>query len=169
VSKTAVSKGITPEDISHTRHWLTQFARDARAEVPTKLHTRTPGGLGAAPPFTDAFVGYIGELTCKVDECIICRQAKSPLKQQIVSEDYKIAHRSQSPNRTTRALRKLRRAAPLEFDVLYLAIMQRLTINEIVDRLNERAARKGNLDEVYDAESVTILAVCGADKMSGYY
>lgn len=169
MSKTAVARGVSDQDLTYTRHWLTEFAKDVAQEVPTKLHTRTPGGLGAAPPFTDAFVGYIGELTCKVAGCIICANAKAPIKQMIVSEEYKIAHRSQSPNRTTKALRKLRKVAPLEFDVLYLAVVQRLTAAEIVVRLNERAVRKGSVDEVYDLESVTILAVCGTDKMSSWF
>jgi len=167
MSRTA-SAGITDEDIAHTRHWLTQFARDAVKEVPTKLHQRL-GDRGAAPPFTDAFVGYIGELDCKVDGCIICKDRKAAPKQAILSEDYKIAHRSQSPNRTTKALRKLRRIAPLEFDVLYLAIMQGLTISQIAERLNERSARKGSADEVFDNEIVTLLAVSGVDKIGSFY
>ena len=162
-------KTVTDEEIRHTRYWLTQFSKDARQEPPLKMHSSTPGGLGAAPPFTDSFIGYIGELECKVDGCVICIDRKRQPKQQLVSEDYRLAHQVHSPNRTTKALRKLRKVAPLEFDVLWLAIMQGLTVAQIVERLNDRAISRGHLDEVYDHEMITLLVVSGVDKVGMWY
>lgn len=162
-------EGLTSDDIHQTRTLLRDMARNARAEIPMKLHENTPGGLGSAPPFTDAFIGYIGQLSCNVDNCPVCAEQKKAPKQSIESEEYRIAHRSNKSNRTTKALRKLRRVAPLEFDVLYMILLQGLSISQVVARLNERAIRRGHLDEHYDHANVSILAVTGTEKLKDYY
>jgi hypothetical protein len=161
-------EGISDEDIHHTRFWLTEFGRDARGDVPLKLHTREPGGLGAAPPFTDAFVGYIGQLSCNVDNCGVCANEKRAPREVIESERAKLARRLSTGNRTSRALRRLRKVAPLEYDVLNLVIMHGLSADQIADRLNERSTRRG-FDETHSVETVTLLVVSGTDKMSTYF
>lgn len=161
-------EGLSDSDIHSTRLLLKDMARNVQAEVPYRLHEATGGGLGAAPPFTDAFNSYVGFLTCKDDTCKECRTAKQQPRQVIESDSYRTQHRSNRSNRTTKALRKLRRVAPLEFDVLYMVLMQGLTIGQVVGRLNERAAQRG-LDEHFDQESVTILVVTGSGKLKDYY
>lgn len=157
---------ISSDDIAHTRRWLTQFAKDWVGETPLRIHKREYDGLG--PSFSDEFIGYIGELTCNVDGCIICLERKKQPKQMLASEEYKRAHRSQSRTRTTKAFRKLRKIAPLEFDVLRMIVMHGLTMEQVAQRLTDRAAARG-LDETYDVSGIAILAVSGTSKLSDWY
>lgn len=157
---------ISSEDVAHTRRWLTQFARDWVGETPIRIHKREYDGLG--PSFSDEFIGYIGELLCSVPTCVICLERRKQPKQMIASEDYKRLHRSQSRTRTTKAFRKLRKIAPLEFDVLRMIVMHGLSLEQVAQRLTDRAASRG-LDETYDVRDVTILAVSGTGKLSDWY
>lgn len=162
-----MTKGVlSSDDVAHTRRWLTQFARDWVGETPIRIHKREYNGLG--PSFSDEFVGYIGELTCNVADCVICIERRKAPKQMIASEEYKRAHRSQSRTRTTKAFRKLRRIAPLEFDVLRMIVMQGLTMEQVAQRLTDRASARG-FDEIYDTAAVAILAVSGTSKLSDWY
>lgn len=161
-----IEEVISADDVEHTRKWLTQFARDWVGETPMRIHKREYNGLG--PSFSDEFVGYIGELSCNVADCIICAERRKQPKQMIASTEYKRVHRSQSRTRTTKAFRKLRRMAPLEFDVLRMIVMQGLSLEQVAERLTDRAVARG-FDESYDARSIAILAVSGTDKLSDWF
>jgi hypothetical protein len=163
-----MTAAISSDDIARTRHWLGEFAKDWIGEVPTKIHKKEPGGLGAAPAFSDEFVGYIGELTCKVDTCMICVDRKHAPRHSLSSESYRLAHKTQSRNRTTKAIRKLRRVAPLEFDVLYMIVMHGLSVEQVAQKLTERSRTRG-LDETFDIPSVVILTVSGVEKVSSWW
>ena len=70
--------------------------------------------------------------------------------------------------RATRAFRKLRRVAPREFDALYLYCINKYTVPQVANALNERAARIGKPDR-YDGVSVFLLLLSGIDKVVKYW
>lgn len=157
---------VTEEEIRQTQYWLGEWGRDYRGEIPTRIHAGSYGqhfGLGAAPPFAPEFINYIGRLNCERNDCKTCRE---DLPIYLEGEEYRAKH-SDERTRVTRAFRKLRRAAPLEFDVLYLAVMHGLSVQDIAESLTARAV-KGGHPERYDVSTVTILAVAGADKVAAW-
>lgn len=161
---------LSKTDLDNARYWLRKFSEDLLGEIPLRIHSRAAGGLGAAPPFSDEFVSYIGELACKNDDCReeICTKLKRKPRNEVQSDAYRIAHRSESRSRMTKALRKLRRVAPLEYDVLYLITMHGMNVHQIAERMTKNSYARG-FDEDYNSESVTILAVSGVEKVSRWY
>jgi hypothetical protein len=148
----------------HTAQMLLhQLARDLRGEVPLRLHESGFGqsyGLGSSPPFSPEFIGYIGHIECKNDHCLECRN-----RQPKVFMDGDGNRKTINPRtRHTKAMRKLRQASPIEYDVIWLASMHGLNIEQITARLNDWASVKG-YDSTYTHESVSILAICGLDKL----
>lgn len=152
-------------EITSARLQLEELARDWRGEVPLRIHASGRGqawGLGSAPPFSPEFEQYIGKLECKVPDCQECR--KENRRPTIYMDgDGNRSHLKEHRQRTTKAFRKLRRAAPLEFDVLYMAVMHGLNIEQITARLNDWSSTKG-YETTYTIESVAVLALCGIDK-----
>lgn len=157
---------VTEEEARNAARWITEWATDYRGEVPTRIHASGHGqhyGLGSAPPFAPEFISYIGQINCNRDNCKHCREDR-PI--YLEGEEYRKKH-SDPRTKVTRAFRKLRRAAPLEFDVLYMAVMHGLSLTEIAQRLTDRARTRG-LDETYDVATVTVLAVLGVDKVGAW-
>ena len=156
-------------EIDEARRVLGYFAQDWTGEVPMRIHEsgrNTHWGLGSSPPFAPEFIGYIGGLTCKNIYCTKClKQATNTPRD---GEGYSVVRRNNHRVRTTRAFRKLRKHAPLEYDVLWMAVMYHFTIAQITDRLNERAVLKG-YPERYRLSDVAILAVAGIDKASKWF
>lgn len=152
-------------EIKTAKMLLHQLARDWRGEVPLRLHESGFGqsyGLGSSPPFSPEFIGYIGHIECKNDHCLECRPGNRRPK---VFMDGDGNRKTTNPRtRTTKAFRKLRRASPIEFDVLYLAVMHGLTVEQITARLNDWSTTKG-YDSIYTDESVSVIALCGLDKL----
>jgi hypothetical protein len=58
----------------------------------------------------------------------------------------------------------VRKIAPREFDVLYLHIILRYTLDEIARLLTDRAIRN-NKPERYDTTGTTLLLLSGIDKV----
>lgn len=157
---------VTEEEARNAARWISEWATDYRGEIPRRIHSGGLGqhyGLGSAPPFAPEFISYIGKINCKDDKC---RQCREDLPVYIEGAEYRARH-SDPRTKVTRAFRKLRRAAPLEFDVLYLAVMHGLSIEEIADKLTERAHTKG-FDDRYDIAMVTVLAVLAVDKVGAW-
>ena len=157
---------ISEEEVKSIQEFLGRWGQMYREEIPSKIHKQQHGqhyGLGASPPFADEFVRYIGRLTCKRENCKPCRE---DLPVYLEAEEYKAKH-SDERTRITRAFRKLRRAAPLEFDVLYMAVMHGQTVAQIAESLTARAERLGHEDR-YDTTGVTILAAAGVDKVAAW-
>jgi hypothetical protein len=153
---------VTQAEIDTARHWLASIAEDYRSEIPRRIHGGTKGqhyGLGAAPPFAPEFIKYIGGLRCERKNCSIC--SEQPWKE----DNYR---NPESRTRVTRAFRRLRRVAPLEFDVTYMATMHGLTASQIAEELNRRAITRGH-PERYDTEAVAVLAVLGVGKLQLWY
>ena len=158
---------VTDAEIRNAKFWLSRIFADYNNEIPRRIHSRDHGqqyGLGLAPPFAPEFISYIGRLNCKDPHCKSCRE---DIPVYIEAEEYKKKHSNQR-TRVTRAFRKLRRAAPIEFDVLYMAVIRGKTGVEIADALNERAIAGGH-PERYDLQAVAVLAVLGTDKISAWY
>lgn len=141
------------------------MARDWRGEVPLRLHEsgfKQSWGLGSAPPFSRDFERWIGYMECGQADCYPCRRRRAGERIPTDGDgylDYDQDHRT----RMSRAFRKVRKHAPLEFDVLYLAVMHGLSIEQIAERLTERAIRLGK-SERYGVQDVAILALLGIDK-----
>lgn len=155
---------FTEAEINETRFWLARFASEWREEVPMRIHESGHGtsyGLGSSPPFAPEFISYIGKLHCGQEGCTECAELDRRIKQT------NFRH-SNERTRTSKAFRKLRAVAPLEFDVLYLATQQRLTVVQITDRLNARAEAR-DLPDRYTSEDVAILALSGYDKLKRWY
>lgn len=156
-------------EIKKARESLKFLSQDWTGEVPYRLHESSKGvhyGLGSSPPYSPELIGFIGRLTCKNDHCTRCRRSETSQPEDNDS-GYATA-RNNHRIRTTRAFRKLRRHAPLEYDVLWMAVMYHLTLKQIQVRLNDRAILK-NYPERYTAADVAILAVAGIDKVSRWY
>lgn len=143
---------LTPSELRHTGAWIEMLIGLWIGDVPISIHAR---GAGPAPPFHPEFIRYIGFLPCKVPTCKDqrCRRPR---------------RRLHGPTRAKRAFSRLRDSAPIEFDVLWLAVRERLSFEEIADRLNERALR-GQHPERYSVESVMFLAALGIDKVSKWF
>jgi hypothetical protein len=160
---------FTPKEIRDASRWLDQFAADWKGEIPLRIHDQGHGqhfGLGSAPPFAPEFVGYIGRLACKDPTCQECRNRDKRVNQPVDYEGYR--SNGNERTRTTRVFRKLRRVAPLEFDVLYMIVMHGLSLPDIAKRLNVRAFERGFADR-YDVQTVAILALAGIDKASKWW
>lgn len=158
---------VTEYEASQANARLAEWAVDYKGEIPTRIHASSHGqhyGLGSAPPFAPEFIAYMGKLNCTDKRCKQCRE---DLPIYLEGETYRAKH-NDTRTRVTRAFRKLRRAAPLEFDVLYMAVMGGLTLTEIAAKLTERAITKGH-DDRYDLAAVTILAVAGVDKVEAWW
>ena len=157
---------VTEEEAREAARWLNEWATDYRGEVPGRIHASGHGqhyGLGSAPPFAPEFVNYIGRLNCKVVNCRHCREDKAIY---LEGEEYRAKH-NDPRTRVTRAFRKLRRAAPLEFDVLRMIVMHGLSVQEVAERLSERSIARGH-EEVFDTAAVTVLIVAGVDKVGAW-
>jgi hypothetical protein len=153
------------DDVRMARHWLNMLGPELQGEVPMRIHESRPGGLGFAPPFHADFIAYIGNLTCKNPECLECRTKERHGKV------YYDGDGNRNPNtrmRARRALRKLREVSPLEFDVLWLATMHGLTINQIAERLSDWEKRRGT-DRRYSPQDIVILAIAGIDKAQKWW
>lgn len=158
---------FTQAEIAKAKVTLKMLAEDLIGEAPYRIHDTAHNvhyGLGSSPPFSPEFIGYIGELSCKNEHCTRCRRrsVRTPNDQDAYRQNTN--HRT----RTTRMFRKLRRHAPLEFDVLWMAVMYHLSVEEITDKLNDRAITGGHLDRYCPAD-VAILAVAGIDKASRWW
>jgi hypothetical protein len=70
--------------------------------------------------------------------------------------------------KTTRAFRKLRKAAVREYEVVYRTAILRIPFPETVDWLNERAIKNNKTDR-YTEEDALMLLVCGVDKIASWF
>lgn len=158
---------VSEEEVRKAQYLLGQWGKDYRGEIPMRIHATHHGskfGLGSAPPFSPEFNNYIGRLHCSNPRCKHCRE---DLPIYLEGEEYRAKH-SDARTRVTRAFRKLRRAAPLEFDVLYLAVMHGLSVEEIAEKMTASAVAKG-YEERYNVAAITLLAVAGVDKVASWY
>lgn len=155
---------FTAIEVRDAQRWLSDLGAEWKAEVPRRIHEsghNSHYGLGSSPPFAPEFIGYIGHLECARPGCRECGEHRQ--RQTLENRRH-----ADSRTRTTKAFRKLRKAAPLEFDVLYLAVMHNQTVVGITEKLNERAEARG-IEDRYTLEDVAILALSGYDKLKRWF
>ena len=159
---------FSEREVKSAREKLSYLAGEWVGEVPFRIHESghdSHFGLGSSPPFAPEFIGYIGRLQCRNEHCTKCRRAAVRPPRD---EDGYNAKRKNHRVRAARAFRKLRKHAPLEYDVLWMAVMYHLSVAQIMSRLNDRAILKG-YPERYTRHDVAILAMAAIDKASRWY
>lgn len=102
------------EDIQRTARWGAYFAETWNGEVPTRLHSASIGNDGA-PRWNPDFEKWLTRSERDQGEMF----------------------------RTTKVMRRLRRAYIREYEVLYRVLLLREPVEETTRWLNERAERNG--------------------------
>lgn len=140
--------------LKSTGYWLARFSRDYHGEIPQKIHNGDIANDGA-PQWHPDFARW---LTAR--EVISTPRPDYPTPEQRL--------------RTTRALRRLRKEAVREFEVVYRVMVTGERIEETTKWLNQRAERNGiplpNGRSVhYRTKDTIALVVSGIDKMRDWY
>jgi len=164
----APAPSFPPEVLQSTAQWIQQLALSWHSEVPERLHS-SEIDAGGAPELHSDFVNYI-ERPCNGRAW--CSKPTCPIEGKHRCHDMKCSHgvdRITDPrHRTQRAFRRLRRAAPREFDVMYLLCARGMHFHEVAAALTERAIRI-NKPERYSEGAVLVLAVSAVDKLAKWY
>lgn len=104
-----------------TAYWATYFANDWKAEVPTRIHSSEIADDGS-PQWHPDFVRWLtGDHTRRI-------QGKRNSEQRL---------------RTTKVMRRLRRVAVREYEVLYRVLVLGERLEDTTRWLNARAERNG--------------------------
>ncbi len=124
-----------------------------REEVPIQIHA-SEVDEGGAPVFHHDFEAFI-ERDCRKPGCynLRCWHGEA---------------RENPRKRTHKALRKLRRIAPREFDALYLIVAHQLTMSDVARSMTERAIRLDKPERYTDA-GVLVLVASGIDKIQRWW
>lgn len=168
--KSAVEEpySFPPEVLTATATWIRQFSLAWHSETPQTINTSQFEGDGLQ--FSPEFIGWIerpcdGRAWCSNPKCEI-----EPRKHHC--HDLSCSHGMRRYNdprhRTHRAFRRLRRAAPREFDAMYLLCAQGMSFGDVARAMTERAIRI-NKPERYSEGSVLVLAISAVDKLSRWY
>lgn len=142
--------------ISQLNMFMKDIQSEWRREIPQRINTHETDqghGLGG-PAFAPEFVSYVGFLECSKPGCGICAKERKKL------------HAPSNPEsriRATKALRKLRRVAPREFDAVYSVYMLGQSVEEVAERLTARGR------EVYGTAEVLVLLMSGVDKVIHFW
>lgn len=110
----AVSVDYAPE-IQRAARWGAFFAETWASEVPTRIHTSRIGADGT-PDWAADFSRFL------------------------TLEEGRNGERDEERQRTSRVMRRLRRASIREYEVLYRVLMERESVEQVTGWLNERAA-----------------------------
>lgn len=144
-----------PTDVlKSTGYWLARFSSDYHGEVPQKIHNGEIANDGS-PQWHPDFARW---LTAR--EVISTPRPDYPAPEQRL--------------RTTRAMRRLRKEAIREFEVIYRVMVTGERIEDTTKWLNQRAERNGiPLPEGrtvhYRTKDTIALVVSGIDKMRDWY
>jgi hypothetical protein len=141
------------EVVSLTQRWLRELALSWHQEVPIPIHSSAIDASGS-PAFHPNFISYI-ERDCRKPSCTDrnCRHGSERLEPR---------------KRAKKALGRLRRAAPREFDAVYLHVAHQLTVSDIARAMTGRARGLGK-PEIYDEAAILVLLVSGIDKIQRWY
>jgi hypothetical protein len=129
-----------------------------RGEIPTRIHLPGAFGLGSAPPFSPEFISYIGNMDCKVEGCHECHNDRVERMGESRFKNH------EGRRRTKRAMNRLRKVSPIEYEAVYMYCVLGYTPAQIAKFLTERAERLEK-EERYNLEGVWLLLVAGADKV----
>lgn len=133
-----------------TGYWLARFSADYRGEIPQKIHNGDIA-LDGAPQWHPDFMRWL-----TVREVISTPRPEHPTPEERL--------------RTTRALRKLRKEAVREFEVVYRVMVMGERIEDTTRWLNQRAQRNHvplppGRNQHYRPKDTLALVVSGVDKM----
>jgi hypothetical protein len=136
---------LTPAVLANTSHWLAVFAADWHGATPLRLHSRDidPGG---APELHPEFMAWL------------TREARLDGTTPNAPSQYRIKS----------AMRRLRKAAVREYEVVYRVMVLREPIPSVASWLNERAIRGGH-PERYREKDVVAIVQSGVDKLIEWY
>jgi hypothetical protein len=144
-----------PTDVLRdTGYWLARFASDYHGETPQRIHSGEISDDGS-PQWHPDFTRW---LTAR--EVI-----DTPRPEQATPEQRL---------RTTRAMRRLRKEAIREFEVIYRIMVLDERIEDTTVWLNQRAIRNGialpnGRPQHYRVKDTTALVISGIDKMRFYF
>lgn len=135
---------VTRQSIESTDRYLQRFIPEWRDEFPIRIHERGFSADGT-PQWSGEFSRWLTRGTVKRDD-----------------ED--------SPDtrlRLTRAMRRLRKIAPREHEVVWKVLSGEGTA-EICDWLNDRAIKLGH-PERYTMKDTIVIIMSGVDKLAFWY
>lgn len=140
--------------VGQTLWWLQRFRSDFHGEVPQQIHNREIADDGA-PQWHPDFARW---LTAR--EVIDTPRPDMPTPENRL--------------RTTRALRRLRKMAVREFEVVYRIMVLGDSIEDVTLWLNERAERNGvplppNRSVHYSEKDTSCILFSGIDKMRDWW
>ena len=132
------------EALRETLHWGRFFSDEWRRDEPPRMHTNGLSDDGT-PQWTSAFAGWISN-----------------------------APGSEGRHRTTTVMRRLRAAAPREFEVLWRVMLLGESIEDTTDWLNERAQQHdiplpAGRDVHYRRKDTVALIMAGISYAKAYY
>jgi len=142
------------EVLESTGYWLGRFAADYRAESPSRIHNREIADDGS-PQWHPDFLRW---LTAR--EVIDTPRPDVPTPEQRL--------------RTTRAMRRLRKEAVREYEVIYRVMVLGEPIEETTVWLNDRAKRRAialptGRTVHYRTKDTVAIVVSGIDKLRIYW
>jgi hypothetical protein len=140
--------------LENTGYWLTRFAADYHEEIPQKIHNSEIAGDGS-PQWHPDFARWI-----------TARAVIDTPRPDVPTPEQRL--------RTTRAMRRLRKEAVREFEVLYRIMVQGECVEDTTAWLNQRALRNGiPLPEGrsihYRTKDTIALVISGIDKLRFYW
>lgn len=145
---------VFPEDVlRNASQWLRELTTTWSEEVPIQLHS-SDLDEGGGPKYHPSFKNYI-ERDCRKPGCF----------------NLQCSHGQDRPDprkRTHKALGKLRRWAPREFDALWMIVARNMSVREVARALTERSLRLGK-PERYSEQDVLVLVVSGIHKIESWW
>lgn len=139
---------LTPAVLQQTSHWLAEFSADWHGTTPLRLHSRDIDA-GGAPELHPEFVAWLQ------------RDNVSPRRDGTIPNHH-------DRYRITTAMRRLRKAAVREYEVVYRVMVTRESIPSVARWLNERAIRGGHPERYREKDVIAILQ-SGVDKLVEWY
>jgi len=140
--------------LQDTGYWLARFSSDYRGEIPQKIHNHEIAD-GGAPQWHPDFARWI-----------TAREVINTPRPEYPTDEKRL--------RTTRAMRRLRKEAVREFEVIYRVMVMGERIDATTKWLNERAIRNAiplpaGRPEHYRRKDTIVLVVSGIDKLREWY
>lgn len=140
--------------IGQTLWWLQRFRSDFLGELPTKIHSGDIAADGS-PEWHPDFARWM-----------TAREVISTPRPDVQTPENRL--------RTTRALRRLRKTAVREFEVVYRVMVQGESIDQVTRWLNDRAERNGIPLPVgrsvhYSEKDTSCILFSGIDKMRDWW
>ena len=140
--------------LSNTGYWLSRFASDYHSDIPQQIHN-SDTSLDGSPQWHPDFARWL-----------TAREVISTPRPEHATPEQRL--------RTTRAMRRLRKEAIREFEVIYRIMVLSERVEDTTNWLNERALRNAiPLQEGrsvhYRTKDTIALVISGIDKMKEWW